>query len=135
MENISYQDKINHGIQILKKVRIKYFRKFFFNTNINVEVSLNLRSSALNTGQEPLPEAWVTSFSPLLAQARLLRVALHSLATCDAPLHLQQASFLLGSVQPRDSWPYPWHLKHRATSTCSRMRQFTDPTLSLPSPS
>ena len=60
---------------------------------------------------------------------------MHSLATCDAPPHLQQASFLPGSVQPRDTWPYPWHLKHRATSTCSRMRQFTHPTLSLPSPS
>ena len=60
---------------------------------------------------------------------------MRSLATCEAPPHLQQASFLPGSVQPRDTWPYPWHLKHRATSTCSRMRQFTHPTLSLPSPS
>ena len=60
---------------------------------------------------------------------------MHSLATCDAPPHLQQASFLPGSVQPRDTWPYPWHLKHRATSTCSRIRQFTHLTLSLPSPS
>ena len=58
---------------------------------------------------------------------------MNSLSTCDAPPHLQQASFLPGSVQPRDTWPYPWHLKHRATSTCSRMRQFTQPTLSLPS--
>ena len=60
---------------------------------------------------------------------------MHSLTTCDAPPHLQQASFLPGSMQPRDTWLYPWHLKHRATSTCSRMRQFTNPTLNLPSPS
>ena len=59
---------------------------------------------------------------------------LHSLATCDTPPHLQQASFLPGSAQPRDTWPYHWHLKHRATSTCSQMRQSTHPTLSLPSP-
>ena len=71
----------------------------------------------------------------LSAQVRHRGGAFHSLATCDTPPHLQQASFLPGSVQPRDTWPYPWHLKHRATSTCSRMRQFTHPTLSLPSPS
>ena len=85
-----------------------------------------------NIGQAPLPEAWVTSFAPLSAQVRHRGGALHSLATCDAPPHPQQASFLPGSVQPRDTWPYPWHLKHWATSTCSRMRQFTHPSLSLP---
>ena len=94
---------------------------------------LDLRSSALNIGQEPLPEAWATYFSPLSAQVRHRGGALHSLATCDTPPHLQQASFLSGSVQPRDTWPYPWHLKHRETSTCSRIRQFTHPTLRLPS--
>ena len=40
-----------------------------------------------------------------------------------------------GSVQSRDTWPYPWHLKHRSTSTFSRMRHFTHPTLSIASPS
>ena len=46
---------------------------------------LNLLISALNIGQEPLPEAWATSFSPLSAQVRHRGRALHSLATCDAP--------------------------------------------------
>ena len=50
-------------------------------------------------------------------------------------IDLQQASLLPWSVQLRDTWPYRWHLKHRASSTCSRMRQFTHPTLSLPNPS
>ena len=98
-------------------------------------LSLNLRSSALNIGQEPLTEEWATSFSLLSAQVRHRGEALHSLATCDAPPHLQQAPFLPGSVQSRETWPYPSHLKHRETSTCSRMRQFTHPTLSLPRPS
>ena len=75
-----------------------------------------------------------TSFLPLSAQVRYLGATLRFLATCDVPPHLQQASFLTGRVQPRDTWPYFWHLKHRATSTCSPMRQFTHPTLSLPSP-
>ena len=72
----------------------------------------NIRSSALNIGQETLPETWATFFSPLSAQVRHRGGALHSLATCDAPppLHLQQASFLSGSVQPRETWPYPWHM-------------------------
>ena len=60
--------------------------------------------------------------------------ALHSLATCNAPPHLQQTSFLTVSVPPRETWPYPWDLMHRGTSACSRMQQFTHPFLSLPSP-
>ena len=31
---------------------------------------------------------------------------MHFLAMCNAPPHLQQASLLPGSVQPRDTWPY-----------------------------
>ena len=69
-------------------------------------------------------------FFALSAQVRHRGGALHTLATCDAPPHLQQASFLPGNAQQRGTWPYPWHLKHRATSTCSRLWQ-----LGLPSPS
>ena len=54
-------------------------------------------------------------------QVRHSRGALHSLDLCVKSPQLQQASFLLGWVQPRETWPYLWHLKQQTTSACSRM--------------
>ena len=57
---------------------------------------LNLRSSSRKTGQEPLPETWATSLSPLSRHVRHLGIASQLLATCPATPHLQQESFLSG---------------------------------------
>ena len=49
------------------------------------------------------------------------------MALCVKSPHLQETSFLLKRVQPREMWPYSWHLKHSATSVCSQMRLFIHP--------
>ena len=89
--------------------------------------------SGFQTTMPALLDTWATSFSPLSMHVRHLGGALQLLAKCPVAPHLQQTFFLSGLLQPRDPWPYPRHLKQRATSTCSRMRHATHPILNLPS--
>ena len=71
------------------------------------------------------------SLSPLSEHVRHLAGVPQFLAKYPVVPHLQQTSFLSGMSQPRDTWPYPRHLKNLATSACSWIRHSTHSILTL----
>ena len=97
--------------------------------------------SSISTSQPPklLREDWAEAairkmgdiIVALSEHARHHGGTLQFLVKCPVAPQLQQSSFLSGIPQPVDQLPYLKHLKHLASSMCSRKRHYTYPILTL----